>query len=548
MSRTSNPAKSTAALAAAIIAAGAVPVTSPYLAPHVRAAVTLLGSDSFGLVMGGTANPTPDAGYFGQMLDGYLGTLFPNLSTDTSTWHALPTPEQFCPIVCLPTGSVPVPPFPLPAPLDPSDYPPNMSFGQSVSTGADILDNSIKDNIATLAAGNSIDVSGYSQSGTVASVSMHDLITHAGQPGWPTLAEMNNIHFELTGDPNNPVSGMLDRFQFPSAVGSDTMQHVPFLNIPLGLGTTPTDDFGTSTIISGEYDGWGNFPQDPVTGLLADLNAIIGIETVHPYYPDYSGVLDQSGQLASAVTVGSIGNDQFTFIPENLPILQFLYSTDSTAGQFFADALSPWLRLDFDWAYGNAGDPGNVLHGIMGQSTAGGAGVDGMTLISPDQPQDGTGAFIDGSPYEASIGVAGGPWAETPYGELWGGTDPTNAADVSAAGIAGVFEKMDPLQMIAGVQNALIQSLIGPWADVFAENSPVMSADEISAVEEITQALQFITGYDLVNGLDQLILNGLSDVGLEGITDNLLDGPLVPGQPIIDLVGLGFDVFNVFGA
>jgi hypothetical protein len=63
---------------------------------------------SEGLIMGGTGNPTPDTPYFDAMLDKYLGSLFPNIPTTTEFYHALPTPEQFCPFVCIPLVELPV--------------------------------------------------------------------------------------------------------------------------------------------------------------------------------------------------------------------------------------------------------------------------------------------------------------------------------------------------------------------------------------------------------------------------------------------------------
>jgi hypothetical protein len=62
--------------------------------------------------------------------------------------------------------------------------------------------------------------------------------------------------------------------------------------------------------------------------------------------------------------------------------------------------------------------------------------------------------------------------------------------------------------------------------------------------------LQNITGYDLVNLVDKSLLDSVTLLGpgaVDGL-DQVLDGPLIPGQPLIDLVGGGFDIFNFFGA
>jgi hypothetical protein len=100
----------------------------------------------------------------------------------------------------------------------------------------------------------------------------------------------------------------------------------------------------------------------------------------------------------------------------------------------------------------------------------------------------------------------------------------------------------------------LIQSIVGPWADVAAGDSATLPPDVLSAVNGVTDALRFVTGYDLINGLDGLIVGGWNDLAnslnLEDSIgpDALLSGPLIPGQPVIDLVGGGFDIFNFFGA
>ncbi len=50
--------------------------------------------------------------------------------------------------------------------------------------------------------------------------------------------------------------------------------------------------------------------------------------------------------------------------------------------------------------------------------------------------------------------------------------------------------------------------------------------------------------------MDQGLLELVKDLGpgaVQGL-DVALDGPLIPGQPLIDVVGLGFDFFNFFGA
>lgn len=458
------------------------------LTDQLTARLRLLADE--GWIMSGTGVPDPTVGsYLSQILANYLQPSSPLFGGQPTfpgyNFAGLTTPEQFCPFVCIPGQ-------------------PPLNFGQSLNAGVAALHQSI---LPQLLAGDNVTVFGYSQSAAIASIEMNDLIANAGTAGYPTLDELGNMHVVLIGDPNNPIGGILDRFQFAGD------QHLPFVNIPLSLAPTPTDHISTD-IYTGEYDGWANFPQDP-TNLLAVINALIGILTVHPYYPDYS-----AEQLASAINVGTIGDANFYMIPQNLPILQFMFN-GGTAGQFFGDFFSPWARLAINWGYGNAGDPA----------------VNGLYQIP-------AGEFISGSAYQQAFGVAGGPWAMTPTGELYDGSS-----------VMGLFEKMDPLQMLAGTQNALIQSLIGPWADVAAAaGGGTLSAGDISTITGITDVLQTITGYDLVNSIDQFLINGWSELAtaldLSDVLgpDALLSGAGIPGDGLLDLIGLGFSAINFFGA
>ncbi|OMC09716.1 hypothetical protein A5735_18670 [Mycolicibacter heraklionensis] len=475
-----------AVLCAAILGL-ASPLTSA-AADHLAIRLRLLADH--GWIMSGTGVPDPTVGpYLGQILAGYLqppSPLFEGQPTFAGyDFQGLVTPEQFCPFVCIPGQ-------------------PPMNFGTSLNTGVSLLNEAI---LAQLLADDNVTVFGYSQSAAIASIEMANLITNAGTAGFPTLDQLDNMNVVLIGDPNNPIGGILDRFAFPGD------QHLPFVNIPLSLGATPTDHIA-SAIYTGEYDGWANFPQDP-TNILAVINALIGILTVHPYYPDYT-----AEQLAGAIHVGTIGDANFYMIPQNLPILQFMFN-GGTAGQFFGDFFSPWARLIINWGYGNAGNPA----------------VNGLYPIPASD-------FISGSAYQQAFGVAGGPWAMTPTGDLYDGSS-----------VMGLFMRMDPLQMLAGVQNALIQSLVGPWADVAAAASGGTLTDgDIATITGITDVLQTITGYDLINSIDQFLINGWSELATALNVDDvlgpdaLLSGAAVPGDALLALIGAGFSLFNLFGA
>ena len=225
------------------------------------------------------------------------------------------------------------------------------------------------------------------------------------------------MSFTLLGDPNSPIGGILDRFQFPDGVGAFSLspepQHVPFLDIPLSLATTPTDTF-TTDIYTGEYDGWADFPEDP-SNIFADINALIGIETVHPYYPDPTPGVNLD--TTNMIDLGTIGNTTFYDIPAPLPVLAFMYD-GGPAGQFFYDLFDPYASL----------------YGRLGLRQPGRSGRMGSTRV-------------DGTPVDGSgIGDVG-PWQVDATGQLM------------ESGVAGFIPTMDPLEMLAGTEYATVQDV-----------------------------------------------------------------------------------------
>jgi PE-PPE domain-containing protein len=428
----------------------------------IIAEAKLLATD-VGWIMSGTGVPTPDQVYIDDVESLYL-TPFSNY-----TFQSLTTPEQFCPIIC-------------------NAGEPNLGFGDSVNAGAGDLNSVI---VPALQSGDNVAVLGYSQSATVATVEMNDLLNNT-----PAGVNLNDLHVTLLGDPNSPIGGILDRFQFPDGVGNFSLspepQHVPFLDIPLNLADTPTSGIATD-IYMGEYDGWADFPEDP-SNLFADLNALIGIQTVHPYYPDPTPGVNLD--TTHIISLGSIGNDNFYAIPAPLPTLAFMYD-GGPAGRFFYDLFSPSAILSDDWAYGNPGDPG--------------AGI----AVNGVEP----------------IGVAG-PWTVDATGQL------------VASGGAGFIPAMDPLQMLAGMEYAGVQSFVGPIDDLLAD------AGQAPLSQSVVDSM--LSGYDATNALDASLLTAWMDATASMPSlgpDAIFSGePLISGQPLIDLVGYGFDAFNFFGA
>jgi hypothetical protein len=467
--------RSLAALFVAVVGAVVIGVTSMltsafgYGLRALKAEVALIVNEDLGWIMGGTENPTPDQDYLNSVESLYLSQDVPPSSD--YTFVPLTTPEQFCPILC-------------------NASEPDLGFGDSVNQGVGDLNSVI---VPALQGGNDVAVLGYSQSATVATIEMNDLINNT-----PANVNLNDLSFTLLGDPNSPIGGILDRFHFPDGVGdlslSPEPQHVPFLDIPLNLADTPTDTF-TTDIYTGEYDGWADFPEDP-SNLFADLNALIGIETVHPYYPDPTPGVNLDATASDIINLGTIGKTDFFAIPAPLPTLAFMYD-GGPAGLFFYDAFNPFASLMDDWGYGNPGDPG--------------AGIE-VNGVDP-------------------IGVAG-PWTVDATGQLM------------ESGGAGFIPEMDPLQMLAGMEYAGVESFVGPIDDLLqdAGQSPLPT----SFVDSL------LSGYDATNQLDTSLLTSWTGAtaSIPSLApDAIFSGePLISAQPLIDLVGYGFDIFNFFGA
>jgi hypothetical protein len=112
------------------------------------------------------------------------------------------------------------------------------------------------------------------------------------------------------------------------------------------------------------------------------------------------------------------------------------------------------------------------------------------------------------------------------------------------SGGAGFIDKMDPLQMLAGMEYAAAQTFIGPTNDLLA------AAGQPELPDSFVNSL--LSLYDLTNQLDVSLLTSWADLtaSMPSLApDVILDGsPLISAQPLIDLVGYGFDIFNFFGA
>jgi PE-PPE domain/PE family len=198
----------------------------------------------------------------------------------------------------------------------------------SIARGVTILNNAIQQQ---LAAGNTVNVLGYSQGANIASLEMR-LLDPGGTPS--SLP----INFVLLGNSMNPNGGWDARF--------------PGLSLPtLGfstLGPFPTNDFLTK-VYTLEYDGWADFPQYPID-VFSDLNALVGMVTVHTGYENLT-----STQINSAIVLPTQGPTTTTFymIPtQNLPLLDPVRFIPYV-GNPMADLVQPVLTPLVNWGYGN---------------------------------------------------------------------------------------------------------------------------------------------------------------------------------------------------
>jgi hypothetical protein len=282
--------------------------------------------DDIGLVMGGSELAIPGPAYVGAANELYLNNPITHLYPDLTFYQATPTNELgnglFTPEGLYPLFSGGVHQLYLNYPLDSNGLP---AISTSVGQGGAIVQSTV---LANQAAGDGSTVFGYSQSSTVASFAMQ-LLDPTGTPETGPL----DPQFLLIADPSNPNGGLLERFNgFETLAGNTTVNPLNLASLGVSFsGATPSDDFVTN-IYSLEYDGFADFPRYPIN-FLSDLNAFLGIETLHGTYLD--GGVGGSGptaeQIANAILLpGSMDSgtaDSLTnyfMIPETAPLVALL--------------------------------------------------------------------------------------------------------------------------------------------------------------------------------------------------------------------------------
>jgi hypothetical protein len=210
----------------------------------------------------------------------------------------------------------------------------SLTLNQSVSEGLTILGNYVQNQITS----GPVTVFGYSQSAIISSLYMQQLAAQ----GFPISPA--DLNFVLVGNEMNPNGGMLARF--------------PNLTLPtLGLdfyGATPSNTPYDVAIYTQEYDGFADFPRYPLN-FISDLNAVVGIATVHTKYLSLT-----AAQVNSAVQLPTSpgyyengGKSYYYMIPtEELPLLMPLRALP-VIGNPLAALIEPNLEVIVNLGYGD---------------------------------------------------------------------------------------------------------------------------------------------------------------------------------------------------
>ena len=270
-------------------------------------------ADDTAYVIGGSGTPIPDQSFVDTVEQLFLA---PN-GYAGYTPQALATPEGNSPLY---------------TPVQ------SLTLDESEAQGVKILNSAI---LSQTEYGNNVVVYGDSQSSTISSMEMANLLTlpETEQPGLDQLA------FVLTGDPNNPAGGLFERFDGLT---------IPSIGITFN-GATP--DLYPTDIFTQEYDGFADFPQYPIDP-LSDLNALLGVYFVHGTYENLTlqqvTPVADGGDAIPLPTDPAFGTEtNYYLIPTaDLPLLDPVRDIP-IVGNPLADLLQPDLTVLVNIGYGN---------------------------------------------------------------------------------------------------------------------------------------------------------------------------------------------------
>jgi hypothetical protein len=175
-------------------------------------------------------------------------------------------------------------------------------------------------------------VYGYSQSATIVSYLKDDMIAHP-------LPSGSTVNFVLTGNPNRPNGGLLERL-----VGI----YIPVVGVTFNgamATNSPEPNPLTTVDFARQYDLFADFPAHPLN-LLADVNALLGF-VVHAR--TFNGDPQLQGQYQDTT---------YYFSPTpTLPLVAPIYLLP-VVGPTLAALLDPPLRVLVEAAYERTINPG----------------------------------------------------------------------------------------------------------------------------------------------------------------------------------------------
>jgi len=222
----------------------------------------------------------------------------------------------------------------------------DLHFGQSVAVGRQLLDDCIRGaacaatvppftvTTAHFLADTSYVVLGESQSAVISSDEKSHLIARP-VPG-------KTISFILLSNEKRPNGGVLARF-----VGA----YLSILDIEFN-GAAPTNSSPSAPLttvdIAYQYDGWADFPLNPLN-LLADFNALMGMIFLHPAMHRFVGVRELQGQYQDT----SYYLQPADLLPMLIPVRQI-----PVVGPAVAVALDAPLRVLVEAGYDRTINPG----------------------------------------------------------------------------------------------------------------------------------------------------------------------------------------------
>lgn len=205
-----------------------------------------------------------------------------------------------------------------------------------------------------LSQGHNVVFYGTSQGATLQALEMTYLMSLPADEQ-PSPTQLGFVDF---GDPNLPDGGIYTRYGTPDLPSNVMPYGLPgHLNLPsIGIAfstETPPNAPWPDVIYTGEYDGFGDYPQYSLN-LLADINALLGTEFVHDGGSDKPASL-----IATAMpwdpSPGYDGNTTYFIIPTpDLPLLDPIRG--NPIGNAIADLLQPDLKVLVNLGYG----PDNV--------------------------------------------------------------------------------------------------------------------------------------------------------------------------------------------